>query len=114
MTRILYVITELDIGGAENALFELATRIDPELFQPEVACLHGQGPLAERLHTRGVPVHLLGAQGKGELVVGHFLSPKDGQDYLVGDWKAAGGGGRTFYFRHATSGIELALEQTNS
>jgi len=69
MTRILYVITELDIGGAENALYELATRIDRELYQPEVACLHGQGPLAARLHSRGIPVHLLGAQGKSDLRV---------------------------------------------
>ena len=62
--RLLYVITELDIGGAENALCELATRLDRQAFQPEVACLQGEGPLAGRLRARGVDVHTLGARGK--------------------------------------------------
>jgi len=83
MTRILYVITELDVGGAENALFELATRIGRELFQPEVACLHGQGPLAARLHTRGVPVHLLGAQSKSDLRVLWHLHRLIGEGDIV-------------------------------
>ena len=67
MTRILYVITELDVGGAENALYELATRLNRDVFQPEVACLSGEGPLAARLHLRQVPVYFLGAQRKSDL-----------------------------------------------
>ena len=69
MTRILYVITELDVGGAEKALFELATRLDREIYEPEAACLMGEGPLAESLRERGVPVHLLDARGKWDLRV---------------------------------------------
>jgi len=64
MSRILYVITELDVGGAENALYELATRLDRNAFQPQVACLSGQGPVAVRLRQRGIPVHSLGARAK--------------------------------------------------
>jgi len=67
MARVLYVITELDIGGAEKALFELATRLDREAFTAEVACLTGEGPLACDLRDRGVPVHLLRARGKWDL-----------------------------------------------
>jgi starch synthase (maltosyl-transferring) len=69
MTRLLYIITELDVGGAENALCELATRLDRQAFQPEVACLYGEGPLAGRLRARGVDVHPLGARGKWDLRV---------------------------------------------
>ena len=69
MTRVLYVITELDVGGAENALCELATRLDRKTFEPEVACLAGEGPLADRLRSAGVPVHLLGARGKWDVRV---------------------------------------------
>ena len=67
MTRILYVITELDVGGAENALYQLATRLNRDAFEPEVACLQGEGPLAARLHQRGIPIHLLCARGKHDL-----------------------------------------------
>ncbi len=34
MKKIFYLITELDIGGAEKTLYELATRLDPTSFQP--------------------------------------------------------------------------------
>ena len=63
-TRILYAITELDVGGAEKALAQLATRLDRDAFAPEVACLAGQGPIAALLRQNGVPVHLLKARGK--------------------------------------------------
>lgn len=69
MTRILYVITELDVGGAERALVELATRLDRERYAPEVACLAGEGPLAEPLRERGIPVHCLAARGRWDLRV---------------------------------------------
>ncbi len=67
MTRVLYVITELDIGGAERTLCELARRLDRQRFAPQVACLTGEGPLVEPLRDSGVPVHLLGACCKADL-----------------------------------------------
>ena len=69
MARILYVITELDVGGAERTLVELATRVRREAYEPEVACLTGEGPLVEPLRARGVAVHLLGARGKWDVRV---------------------------------------------
>ena len=69
MARVLYVITELDVGGAERALVELATRLDRTAYEPEVACLMGDGPLAEVLRQRDVPVHALGVRGKWDLRV---------------------------------------------
>lgn len=67
MSRILYVITELDVGGAEKALAELAARLDRAAYEPEVACLSGRGPLAADLRARGIPVHCLDARGWWDL-----------------------------------------------
>ncbi|MBM4042039.1 MAG: glycosyltransferase [Planctomycetes bacterium] len=63
MNRILYVITELDVGGAEKALVALATRLSRAAYEPQVACLSGRGPLAADLRERGIPVHFLGMRG---------------------------------------------------
>jgi len=63
MSRVLYVITELDVGGAEKALAELATRLTRAAYGPEVACLSGRGPLGVHLRERGIPVHFLEARG---------------------------------------------------
>ncbi len=64
MSRILYTITELDVGGAEKALVELATRLNRAAWQPQVACLSGRGPLGADLVQRGIPVHFLDAAWK--------------------------------------------------
>lgn len=56
MRRILYLITELDIGGAEKSLFELVTRLDRKRFDPTVACLTGHGEIGQWLERAGVPV----------------------------------------------------------
>lgn len=69
MTRILFAITELDAGGAELALCELATRLDRARFEPQVAVLCGDGPVAARIRERGIPVHCLGAWGKTDVRV---------------------------------------------
>ena len=67
MNRILYVITELDVGGAEKALCELATRLSRSAYEPEVACLSGHGPLGVELEKKGIPVHFLAARGAWSL-----------------------------------------------
>ncbi len=64
--RLAFVITELEPGGAERCLVELATRLDRSLFSPVVYSL-GPRPNAQRqsLVTRlvesGMPMHFLGA-----------------------------------------------------
>lgn len=57
--RILYLITELDPGGAEKALYHLVTRLDRRRFQPEVACLTGRGKVGQWIERQGIPVHYL-------------------------------------------------------
>lgn len=61
--RIAFCITELDPGGAERALVELVTRLDPARFSPAVFCLGPRGKLAEVLEAAGIPVTSLGAKG---------------------------------------------------
>ncbi len=57
---ITLVITELDVGGAEKILVELATRIDRSRWAPMVVALGPEAPLAVPLRSAGIPVLCLG------------------------------------------------------
>jgi glycosyltransferase involved in cell wall biosynthesis len=65
--KVALCITELDLGGAERCLTELALRVDRERFEPVVYCL---GPRPKRddascvpkLEAGGIEVHCLGGQ----------------------------------------------------
>lgn len=65
--RLALCITELDVGGAERCLTELATRLDRARFQPVVYSLAGPPANAARslvpvLQSAGIEVHCLGAR----------------------------------------------------
>ena len=65
--RIAFCITELNFGGAERCLVELATRMDRSRFEPSVFCLGpqprtGADSLPIQLDKAGVPVQFLGAR----------------------------------------------------
>lgn len=62
--KIFYLITELDPGGAEKALFELAARLDRSRFEPAVGCLFGRGEVGRWLEGRGVEVAHFDMRGK--------------------------------------------------
>jgi glycosyltransferase involved in cell wall biosynthesis len=67
-TRIAFCITDLDPGGAERCLFELATRIDRRRFEPVVYCLARRPAgnptsLADELEQAGIAVRCFGAGG---------------------------------------------------
>lgn len=62
--RILFVITELNVGGAERALTELAIRLDPAKFQKRVVSIasrpnEANASLVERLEKHDIPVDFL-------------------------------------------------------
>lgn len=66
--RIALCITDLDVGGAEQCLVALATRLDRERFEPVVYCLGPRPESAEAscvpaLEAAAVPIHCLGARG---------------------------------------------------
>jgi len=66
--KIALCITDLDIGGAEQSLVALATRLDRSRFAPVVYCLGPEPALAQAscvppLREAEVEVHCLGARG---------------------------------------------------
>ncbi len=69
---IALCITDLQVGGAERCLVELATRLDRHRFRPVVYCL-GPRPEAEdnscvpALEAAQIEVHCLGARGSWEV-----------------------------------------------
>jgi glycosyltransferase involved in cell wall biosynthesis len=66
--KVALCITELDLGGAERCLTEIALRLDRERFAPVVYCL-GPRPIRDEascvpaLEAGGVEVHCLGGRG---------------------------------------------------
>jgi glycosyltransferase involved in cell wall biosynthesis len=54
--RVMFIITSMQVGGAETLLVELIRRMNRRRFQPELCCLKGPGPLGEML-AREIPVH---------------------------------------------------------
>lgn len=59
--RISFLITELDPGGAERALVQIATGLDRSTWEPQVISLSDRGALTEPLEHAGIPVTALGA-----------------------------------------------------
>lgn len=57
--RILHIITSLQMGGAEMALYRLAITLDPNLFRQSVISLTGDQPVGDLLRSAGIPVESL-------------------------------------------------------
>lgn len=64
--RICHLITTLAPGGAERAVYELATRLDRRRFEATVVGLRG-GLVSEQLSAAGMPVEVLDMRGKWDL-----------------------------------------------
>jgi len=58
--RVVHVITDLDVGGAEMTLARLVARPNPHSAAVAVIALGSRGPLAARIEAAGVPVFALG------------------------------------------------------
>jgi glycosyltransferase involved in cell wall biosynthesis len=68
-TRIAFCITDLDSGGAEQALVQIVTRLDRRRWEPHVFCLDAGGVLAAELRTAGIEVICLGARRPRDFLV---------------------------------------------
>jgi len=66
---IAYLITELNVGGAENSLYQLVTHLNPKKFSPIVYSLSGEGKIAEKLREKGIEVICLGAKNKFDFAI---------------------------------------------
>ena len=54
MTRILFLIDELDVGGTEQQLLELVKRLDRQRYEPVVCCFRpGRSPRRSRPRASG-------------------------------------------------------------
>jgi glycosyltransferase involved in cell wall biosynthesis len=66
-TRVLYLITELETGGAQTALAGLVLNLDRSRFQPLAVCLYGAEATAQQLLAGGVPVRNLNMRNKADV-----------------------------------------------
>jgi glycosyltransferase involved in cell wall biosynthesis len=62
--RIMYVISDLSVGGAEMMLYKLLAGIDRTRFEPVVVSLMDGGALRPRVEALGVEVHTVGVRPK--------------------------------------------------
>lgn len=61
--KIVHVITGLELGGAETALYKLLTHCDRTCLDPVVVSLTDLGPIGDRIKALGIPVLPLGIEG---------------------------------------------------
>jgi glycosyltransferase involved in cell wall biosynthesis len=57
--RVVFIITDLTTGGAQENLYRLLSRLDRHRFQLEVISLMGIGTLGQAILDLGIPVHTL-------------------------------------------------------
>ena len=67
--RVLYVINDLLLGGAQRVLLDQAAGLDRARFTPEVASLEivPNGGIAPAFRDAGIPLHLLRGAGESKL-----------------------------------------------
>jgi glycosyltransferase involved in cell wall biosynthesis len=70
---VLYLITELNVGGAERVVQRLATQLSKRRYNVLVACLHEPGAVADEMLAADVPVVNLGMRGKSDVRVVYQL-----------------------------------------
>lgn len=61
--RIAFCITDLDVGGAEQCLVNIACGLDRADWLPHVYCLSRRGALADRLEEQGIACTCLNWRG---------------------------------------------------
>ncbi len=67
--RIMYVIWSLDLGGAEQIVIDLVTKLDRKLFDPFVCCLNEKGRFASQVEQAGIKVIALHKNPKMDLPI---------------------------------------------
>ncbi|MCE3237870.1 MAG: glycosyltransferase, WbnK-like family [Gammaproteobacteria bacterium] len=60
MKKIMFIINDLDTGGAEIALLKLLQHIDRNIFVPYVVSLTTAGKIADQIHLLGISILPLG------------------------------------------------------
>ncbi len=60
MIRIVFVITGLNMGGAETMFYRLLAVLDRDRFTPEVVSLSDEGVYGTKIRSLNIPIHSLG------------------------------------------------------
>jgi glycosyltransferase involved in cell wall biosynthesis len=55
--RIIHIINDLSIGGAEMMLYKLLSEVDQDRFDPVVVSLRTRGKLNGRIEALGIPIY---------------------------------------------------------
>lgn len=63
--RVVYVVPDLAVGGAERHAVTLMTSLDESVFDPSVICLGQEGALFSGLVEAGIPATALGHSRRG-------------------------------------------------
>ncbi|MGH3794573.1 MAG: glycosyltransferase [Pseudonocardiaceae bacterium] len=66
--RVMYLVPDLRVGGAERHVTTLLPALDRTRFAPCAVCIGAQGALFSTLAAGGVPAHALG-RGKREFLI---------------------------------------------
>ena len=66
--KVLFIVPNLSVGGAERHVTTLLPRMDPERFTPSVVCIGEQGGLFADLPAAGITARALNLGGKWQMV----------------------------------------------
>jgi len=56
--RILFTIPNFDTAGSGKALMNIVTRLDKNIFEPHIACLHNKGNYFKVVKQSKIPIHI--------------------------------------------------------
>ena len=57
--KILFTIPNFDTAGSGIPLLKIAQKLDKNLFEPHIACLHSRGELFKDVQKSGIKVHII-------------------------------------------------------
>jgi len=80
--KVVHIINTLRIGGAENCVRLLVTRLDRQLFSSLVVAVQGSGPNEEELRQEGIPVIVMNRPRRSIV-----LGPLFFWDVLITGWE---------------------------
>jgi len=60
MIKIIYIVSNLTVGGAENVLLRLLSKIDKKKYDPLVISLVEKGKIGRKIERLGIDVYCLG------------------------------------------------------
>src|SRR5690606_36806588 len=56
--RVLFTIPNFDTAGSGKALLNVASRLNKEIFEPHILCLHDRGAYFQVVKESGIPIHV--------------------------------------------------------